>query len=110
AIFAADRLGGEAPAPPAASPLIASPVNGRVALAALIAGAGRSLAIEMEELSDGAFVDALAAAAARGVAVSVVLPGSGRSSGTDAAARALAAGGASVRLLGAPDVHAKAIV
>src|SRR6185369_175156 len=56
------------------------------------------------------FVDALGGAAARGVAVSIVLPGSGRSSATDASARALAAGGASVRLLGAPDVHAKAIV
>jgi phosphatidylserine/phosphatidylglycerophosphate/cardiolipin synthase-like enzyme len=38
------------------------------------------------------------------------LPDSGRSASTDAAARSLAASGVSVRLLGAPDVHAKAIV
>jgi phosphatidylserine/phosphatidylglycerophosphate/cardiolipin synthase-like enzyme len=64
----------------------------------------------MEELSDGDMVGALAAAVARGAAVSVVLPGGGRSAATDAAARALAGAGASVRALASPDVHAKAIV
>ena len=110
AIFAADRVGAAAPQPPPAIRLIASPSSGRAALATLITGTTRSLAIEMEELSDGDMVGAIAAAVARGVGVTVVLPGSGLSSSTEAAARRLGAAGASVRLLAAPDVHAKAIV
>ena len=110
AIFAADRVASPAPAPSAQSRLLASPVNARARLTELITGARRSLAIEIEELSDGAMVDALLAAVARGVAVSVVLPGANRSTSTDAAAAALAAGGASVRALAAPTVHGKAIV
>jgi phosphatidylserine/phosphatidylglycerophosphate/cardiolipin synthase-like enzyme len=110
AIVAADRVASPAPAPSAQSRLLVSPVNARARIAELIAGARRSIAIEIEELSDGAMVDALVAAVARGVAVSVVLPGVNRSTGTDAAAAALAAGGASVRALAAPTVHGKAIV
>jgi phosphatidylserine/phosphatidylglycerophosphate/cardiolipin synthase-like enzyme len=110
AIFAADRVASVAPSPAAQGRLLASPANARARLADLIAGARRSIAIEIEELSDTATVDALVAAVARGVAVSVVLPGADRSTGTDAAAAALAAGGASVRALAAPTVHGKAIV
>ncbi len=72
AIFAADRVASPAPAPSAQSRLLASPVNARARLAELLAGARRSIAIEIEELSDSAMVDALLAAVARGVAVSVV--------------------------------------
>ncbi len=110
AIFAADRVAALAPAPAPQGRLLASPANARARLADLIGGARRSIAIEIEELSDGATVDALLAAAARGVAVSVVLPGANRSAGTDAAARALSTGGASVRTLATPTVHGKAIV
>jgi len=110
AIFAADRVASAAPAPSAQGRLLASPANARARLADLIAGARRSIAIEIEELSDSAVVDALVAAVTRGVAVSVVLPGANRSAGTDAAAGSLTAGGASVRALATPTVHGKAIV
>ncbi len=110
AIFAADRVASPAPAPSAQGRLLASPANARARLADLIAGARRSIAVEIEELSDDVMVGALVAAVARGVAVSVVLPGANRSTSTDAAARALSAGGASVRALAAPTVHGKAIV
>jgi cardiolipin synthase A/B len=110
AIFAADRLGLPAPAPSAQGHLLASPTNARARLAGLIAGARRSLAIEIEELSDSAAVDAIAAAAARGVAVTVVLPGAARSAATDAAASRLGAAGVSVRAAVSPTIHAKAIV
>ena len=112
AIFAADRAGIPPPATTLSSArarLLASPVNARVRIADLIAGAHRTLAVEMEELSDVASVEALLAAVGRGVTVTVVLPGSARSASTEAAARRLAAGGASVRGLASPTVHAKAI-
>ncbi|HVU50796.1 MAG TPA: phospholipase D-like domain-containing protein, partial [Polyangia bacterium] len=72
--------------------------------------AARVVAVEMEELSDPDLVAALAAARGRGCAVSVVLPGSGASAATDAAARALASAGVAVRYVDAPQVHAKAVV
>src|SRR5438552_3674117 len=71
--------------------------------------APRAVTVEMEELSDFATVDALVGARARGCAVSVALPGFGRSAATDAAAGRLAAGGVDVRLVDAPAVHAKAV-
>ena len=111
AILAADRLGAAASTPPpAASRLIASPVNARARLLELIGGARRSLAIEIEELSDPQAVAAIAGAIARGVAVSAVVPGSERSTTTQEAVIALVEAGAAVRALLAPVVHAKAIV
>jgi phosphatidylserine/phosphatidylglycerophosphate/cardiolipin synthase-like enzyme len=111
AILAADRLGAAAVTPaPATSRLIASPVNARARLLALIGGARRSLAIEIEELSDPEAVAAIAGAVARGVAVSAVVPGSGRSTTTQAAVVGLVEAGAAVRALLAPVVHAKAII
>jgi phosphatidylserine/phosphatidylglycerophosphate/cardiolipin synthase-like enzyme len=110
AIFAADRAGLPAPAPSRDGHLLASPANARVRLGDLIAGARRALAIEIEELSDPATVNAIVAAAARGVAVTVVLPGAERSAGTEAAAGRLAAAGASVRASSTLTIHAKAIV
>jgi phosphatidylserine/phosphatidylglycerophosphate/cardiolipin synthase-like enzyme len=72
AIFAADWA--RTPAHPAAANLVVSPDNARAKLLALIASARSTLAIEDEELQDGAVVTALAAAAARGVVVQVMLP------------------------------------
>jgi cardiolipin synthase len=108
AIFTDDRVGTPAPAP--TGRLLVSPANSREGLAALIAGARRSLVMEMEELSDPDLVAALTAAVGHGVAVTMVLPGTDRSASTDAAAQTLAAGGVSVRALATPDVHAKAMV
>jgi phosphatidylserine/phosphatidylglycerophosphate/cardiolipin synthase-like enzyme len=72
AIFAADwaRTSARAVAPN----LVVSPSNARAKLLALIGSARHSLAIEDEELQDGAIEDALIAAARRGVVVDVVLP------------------------------------
>jgi phosphatidylserine/phosphatidylglycerophosphate/cardiolipin synthase-like enzyme len=110
ALIAADLAGlAEAPAG-ATGRVLASPSGTRPALAAALAGATRSVLVEMEELSDRALVDALVAARARGCAVSAVLPGYGRSAATDAAARRLAAGRVAVRLVDAPTIHAKAVV
>jgi phosphatidylserine/phosphatidylglycerophosphate/cardiolipin synthase-like enzyme len=102
-------LAGAAPTAPGGR-VLASPTSTRAALAAALVRAGRAIAVEMEELSDADLVAALAAARARGCAVSVVLPGSGTSPATDAAARSLSAAGVAVRLLDAPQVHAKAVV
>jgi phosphatidylserine/phosphatidylglycerophosphate/cardiolipin synthase-like enzyme len=108
ALVTADLAGTE-PAP-AGSRVLASPTSTRPAIAAAVARATRAVSVEMEELSDAALVDALAAAVARGCAVSVALPGAGASAATAAAARRLAASGATVRLVDAPQVHAKAVV
>jgi phosphatidylserine/phosphatidylglycerophosphate/cardiolipin synthase-like enzyme len=107
AVIAADLTGGAAAI---AGRLLASPGGTRPALAALIAGAALRLDVEMEELSDPDLAQALADAAARGVAVSVALPASARSAATTAAARRLGDAGAVVSALGSPDVHAKAVV
>ncbi|HET6148141.1 MAG TPA: phospholipase D-like domain-containing protein [Polyangia bacterium] len=110
AILAADRLGTASAPPLAASRLIASPINARARLLELIGGAHHSLAVEIEELSDPQAVAAIAGAVARGVAVSAVVPGTGRSTTTQAAVIHLVEAGAAVRALLAPTVHAKAIV
>ena len=108
AVVAAD-LAGVAPGG-ALGRLLASPTSTRPAVAMAVARATRAVTVEMEELSDVALVDALADARARGCAVSVALPGAGTSAATNEAARRLAAGGVVVRLVDAPQVHAKAIV
>jgi phosphatidylserine/phosphatidylglycerophosphate/cardiolipin synthase-like enzyme len=108
AVIAADLTG--ATAPTGAGRVATSPTDSRPALAALIEGASQTLAVEMEELSDSAMTSALVAVAGRGVEVRVVVPASGRSVATTAAAGRLAAGGVLVRALDAPDVHAKAVV
>jgi phosphatidylserine/phosphatidylglycerophosphate/cardiolipin synthase-like enzyme len=103
AIFAADAAGAVAGA---AARVVTSPDASRAAIAGLIDGAARSLAIETEELTDPAIASALGAARARGVAVTVVWPGPGGGG----AFAALAATGARVRSLADPAIHAKAIV
>jgi cardiolipin synthase len=117
ALFASDATGAATPTPTptpaaaaAAGRLLASPDGTRGALARAIAAATRVVTVEMEELSDAAAVRALLDAHARGVAVSVVLPASGRSSATEGAARRLLAAGVDVRALETPTVHAKAVV
>ena len=60
-------------APSAAADLVWSPTNASRALVSMIAAARNSLWVESEELSDRADVDALIAAARRGVAVHVIM-------------------------------------
>jgi cardiolipin synthase len=108
AVLDAD-LTGEA-APVSSSRVLASPGGTRPALLAAVRGARRALAVEMEEVSDASLVRELAAAASRGVGVTVVAPASGRSTATSAALARLATVGATVRLLDVPQVHAKVVV
>jgi phosphatidylserine/phosphatidylglycerophosphate/cardiolipin synthase-like enzyme len=104
ALFAADRIGAPAAAPPA--PLVTSPETTRPTLLDLIASARRTLAIETEELADGAVLAALEAARGRGVAVTLAWPGP--ATGAPSAFQDLAAAGAVVRAVGAPPIHGKA--
>jgi phosphatidylserine/phosphatidylglycerophosphate/cardiolipin synthase-like enzyme len=108
ALIAGD-LAGLAPAAPGGR-VLASPTSTRPALAAALARAARTVAVQMEELSDGALVRALLAARARGCAVSVALPGGGASPATTGAAGSLASAGVVVRFVDAPQIHAKAVV
>jgi cardiolipin synthase len=115
ATFAADDAAAAAGtgAAPEASPapdLVWSP-GAAPALLTLIASATRTLDVESEEMSDTEVVDALAAAARRGVAVTVVLT-EGIGDGRELAE--LAAAGVAVRLLPdrapVPYIHAKVVV
>ncbi|HEY2730317.1 MAG TPA: phospholipase D-like domain-containing protein [Polyangia bacterium] len=109
ALLAADATGLPVAAP-GAGRVLASPETTRPALAAALERARSVVAVETEELSDPALVGALADARARGCAVSIALPGSGASAATTGAARRLAAAGVVVRLVDAPQIHAKAVV
>ena len=102
AIFAADW---ERAAEPPPGPLVVSPTNARSQLLALIGGAERSLDVYAEVVRDPEFVAALAEAAARGVAVRLVMsPGEERQL---VELRQLAAAGVAVRFVGSPYIHAK---
>jgi phosphatidylserine/phosphatidylglycerophosphate/cardiolipin synthase-like enzyme len=106
AIFAADALGAATGGP--GGRLVTSPETSRPALLALIEDARQALALETEELIDGAMVDALLAARARGVAVTLAWPGP--ATGAGASFTRLAAAGATVRAVSAPPIHGKVVV
>jgi len=106
AIFTADQLGTPSPAP--GGRLVTSPESSRATLLGLFDGARASLAIETEELADPQAVDALLAARARGVAVTLAWPGP--TAGAPATFALLAAAGATVRAVGAPAIHGKVVV
>ena len=75
--FAAD-FADEPVSPPDGDNLVWSPTNAQSSLLGLIASAGASLQVENEEMSDPAVVDALCAAAARGVAVRIAMTDRGK--------------------------------
>lgn len=104
AIFAADWDRGPEPDP---GPLVVSPSNARQELRALIEGATTSLDIYAEVLRDPEMLEAMMAAARRGVAVRILIS---PSSDFEAEIAALTAGGVEVRLLSNLYVHAKMIV
>ena len=109
-VFAADFAGRPAPLATSAAGLVWSP-GAEPALAALIASARYSVAVESEEMSDRAVVDALAAAARSGRRVEIVMTSDRY---YDQELSQLAAAGAQVHLF--PDnpsalyVHAKVVV
>jgi cardiolipin synthase len=104
AVFAADETGAGARA---TARLVTSPDASRTAITDVIDRAIVSLAIETEELTDAGIVDALVAARARGVAVTLVWPGP---AGAGAAFATVATAGATVRAVSDPAIHAKVVV
>jgi len=109
-LWQSDALGAPASAGPSGARVLTSPVDARPRLTAAVDAARASVAIEVEELSDADFVTRLMAVSARGVPVSIVVPASDRSAATSAAVTRLSASGVAVRALGAPTLHAKAMV
>ncbi len=87
--------------------LVVSPVNARPRIAAFIASAKSTLFVEDEEMYDTASVDALIAAAKRGVTVEVVLPAPNGSAGAEPTVARLLQGGVRVRYISTVYMHAK---
>jgi cardiolipin synthase A/B len=106
ALFAADQVG--APTGPPGGRLVTSPESSRDVILGLFAGARATLAVETEELADARAVEALLAARARGVAITLAWPGA--TGDAPSAFQALAAAGANVRAVDAPPIHAKVVV
>ena len=110
ATFNAD-FAGRAITPPDGADLVWSPTNARASVLSVIGGAKHTLAVEDEEMDDPAVTGALAAAARRGVHVTITMTADRE---WDQAFAELARAGAHVRLY--PDkasalyIHAKAIV
>ena len=108
--FNAD-FAGRALTPPDGADLVWSPTNAQASTLSVINGATRTLAVEDEEMDDPAVTGALAAAARRGVDVTITMTAD---SEWDAAFAELAQAGAHIRLYpddsGALYIHAKAIV
>ena len=110
ATFNAD-FAGRAVTPPDGADLVWSPTNAKASILSVINGAKHTLAIEDEEMDDPAVTAALAAAAHRGVHVTITMTAD---SEWDQAFTGLARAGAHIRLY--PDkasalyIHAKAIV
>jgi phosphatidylserine/phosphatidylglycerophosphate/cardiolipin synthase-like enzyme len=104
AIFEADWTRGAEPDP---GPLVVSPTNAREQLLALVRGARVSLDLYAEVLRDPEMLDALAAAAERGIRVRIIV-----SPSADFAAEmtALTAAGVDIRLSSSLYIHAKLIV
>ncbi len=110
ATFNAD-FAGQAITPPDGADLVWSPTNAQASVLSVINGATRSLAVEDEEMDDPAVTAALAAAAQRGVDVTVIMTAD---PDWDTAFAELARAGAHVRLYADDSsslyIHAKAIV
>jgi len=109
AVFTADAAGRTLEGD-AGTRVLVSPLDARPRLAAAIDAAQMSLQLEIEELSDADLLERLLAARGRGASVSVIVPASDRSSGTDDAVARLQSGGIAVRALPSPTLHAKAMV
>jgi cardiolipin synthase A/B len=97
--------------PPHGADLVWSPTNSLPSILAIIGGAHHTLSVENEEMADTPVIDALMAAARRGVDVKIVMTAD---SEWDHALSELTRAGAHVRLFPDSDsalyIHAKAIV
>jgi len=94
--------------------LVVSPVNARDKLAALINGAKQSLHLEEEEMQDPQIIQALTAAAGRGVQVDVVVPTPNSGSADEQGEQQLTQSGVKVTTIsdknGGLYIHAKIII
>jgi phosphatidylserine/phosphatidylglycerophosphate/cardiolipin synthase-like enzyme len=107
ALFEADYAG----VPYAASGgLVVAPYDATDMLLALIRSATSTLDIEDEEFSDYMIADAVAAAAAKGIATRLVLSDDAPTTAQTSAVSQIAAAGARVVVTRSPYIHAKAIV
>jgi phosphatidylserine/phosphatidylglycerophosphate/cardiolipin synthase-like enzyme len=110
ATFNAD-FAGRAITPPGGADLVWSPTNAKTSVLSVIDGAKHTLAVEDEEMDDPAVTAALAAAAGRGVRVTITMTAD---SEWDEAFAGLARAGVRIRLYpnqaSALYIHAKAIV
>ncbi len=106
-LFMSDEIGDSAAGEPRGR-LVTSPESSRQEILALFAGAREALAIETEELADREAVEALLAARARGVAITLAWPGP--AARAPATFRSLAAAGAAVRAVDRPPIHGKVVV
>jgi phosphatidylserine/phosphatidylglycerophosphate/cardiolipin synthase-like enzyme len=104
AIFAADWIRGAEPDP---GPLVVSPTHAREQLLALVRGARVSLDLYAEVLRDPQMLDALAAAAERGIRVRIIIS---PSADFGAEVNELTASGVDIRLSSSLYIHAKLIV
>jgi phosphatidylserine/phosphatidylglycerophosphate/cardiolipin synthase-like enzyme len=97
--------------PPDGTDLVWSPTNAQASVLSIINGASHTLALENEEMDDPAVTSALAAAARRGVRVTITMTAD---SEWDQSLTRLARAGAHIRLYanrnGVLYIHAKAIV
>jgi cardiolipin synthase A/B len=110
ATFDAD-FAGAAITPPDGADLVWSPTNAQASVLSVIDRAARTLAVEDEEMDDAAVTDALAAAARRGVDVTITMTADPE---WDQAFDQLARAGAHIRVYADKSntlyIHAKAIV
>jgi cardiolipin synthase A/B len=110
ATFNADFTGAPI-TPPDGADLVWSPTNAQASVLSVINGASRTLAVEDEEMDDPAVTSALAAAARRGVNVTITMTANPE---WDQAFDQLARAGVDIRLYaddsGSLYIHAKAIV
>jgi phosphatidylserine/phosphatidylglycerophosphate/cardiolipin synthase-like enzyme len=105
AIFNAD-WNAQPYSPPADTPLVISPVNSRQKLLAEIQGATRSIHFFAQEFEDTQIVNAMVAAARRGIEVKGLLaPGI---AGNTKTGQEVKAAGGQIRILSQPYEHAKA--
>jgi len=108
--FNAD-FAGQPVTPPDGTDLVWSPTNAQASVLAIISGATRTLAVENEEMDAPAVTAALAAAARRGVDVTITMTADPE---WDEAFTELASAGVHIRLYPDDDtalyIHAKAIV
>lgn len=108
AVFEGDFAG--TPISTYAGSLVVSPLNAKSTIHDLLSGAKKTIDLEDEEISDANTIATLKSAAARGVAIRVVMSDAMESPAGKAATDQLTLSGIPVRIVTKPYIHAKAFV